>query len=171
LSAAASRAEAGHGSAALDIGTGTQARAATPKDAHTPIIFSDELLQEWTWSERYREQPEILRYLCYVTNRFDAARRPLEHPGDRRPLRYSGEPLAGELRPTSGTTPSCGCLSSANTLKIPATPIKCVTHDGVQTRHGTKYKLDIIVFATGFDTMTGPLLRMNIHGRGGPSLR
>ena len=128
-------------------------------------------MQEWTWSERYREQPEILRYLCYVTNRFDAARRPLEHPGDRRPLRYSGEPLAGELRPTSGTTPSCGCLSSANTLKIPATPIKCVTHDGVQTRHGTKYKLDIIVFATGFDTMTGPLLRMNIHGRGGPSLR
>ena len=25
--------------------------------------FSDELLQEWTWSERYPEQPEILRYL------------------------------------------------------------------------------------------------------------
>jgi hypothetical protein len=34
------------GSAALDIGTGTQARAATPKDTHTPIIISDELLQE-----------------------------------------------------------------------------------------------------------------------------
>jgi hypothetical protein len=36
--------------------------------------------QEWTWSERYREQPEILRYLCYVTNRFAAARHPLRHP-------------------------------------------------------------------------------------------
>jgi cation diffusion facilitator CzcD-associated flavoprotein CzcO len=30
--------------------------------------------------------------------------------------------------------------------------------------------LDIIVFATGFDAMTGPLLRMNIAGRNGKSL-
>ena len=36
--------------------------------------FSDELLQEWTWSERYPEQPEILRYLNYVTDRFDLRR-------------------------------------------------------------------------------------------------
>jgi hypothetical protein len=42
------------------IGTGTRAGAATPKDTHTPMIFSEQLLQEWTWSERYREQPEIL---------------------------------------------------------------------------------------------------------------
>ena len=30
-----------------------------------------------------------------------------------------------------------------------------------------EYTLDIIVFATGFDAMTGPLLRMNITGRDG----
>jgi hypothetical protein len=54
------------------IGRGTRAGAATPKDTQTPIIFSDQLLQEWAWSGRYREQPEVLRYLCYVTNRFDA---------------------------------------------------------------------------------------------------
>src|SRR6187455_1322294 len=36
--------------------------------------FSDELLQEWTWSERYPEQPEILHYLNYVTDRFDLRR-------------------------------------------------------------------------------------------------
>jgi cation diffusion facilitator CzcD-associated flavoprotein CzcO len=30
--------------------------------------------------------------------------------------------------------------------------------------------LDIIVFATGFDAMTGPMLRMNITGRDGISL-
>ena len=33
--------------------------------------FSDELQQEWQWTERYASQPEILRYLNYVTDRFD----------------------------------------------------------------------------------------------------
>jgi cation diffusion facilitator CzcD-associated flavoprotein CzcO len=36
--------------------------------------FSDELLQDWTWSERYPEQPEILRYLNHVAERFDLRR-------------------------------------------------------------------------------------------------
>ena len=33
--------------------------------------FSDELLEEWEWSERYAAQPEILRYLDFVADRFD----------------------------------------------------------------------------------------------------
>src|ERR1700729_1188462 len=36
--------------------------------------FSDELLDEWTWSERYAAQPEILRYLNHVADRFDLRR-------------------------------------------------------------------------------------------------
>ncbi len=32
--------------------------------------FSPELEQEWTWSERYASQPEILRYLQHVADRF-----------------------------------------------------------------------------------------------------
>lgn len=36
--------------------------------------FSKELLQEWTWSERYPAQPEIERYLNYVADRFDLRR-------------------------------------------------------------------------------------------------
>ena len=36
--------------------------------------FSDELQQEWTWSERYAAQPEILRYLNHVADRFDLRR-------------------------------------------------------------------------------------------------
>ena len=36
--------------------------------------FSDELQQEWTWSERYAAQPEILRYLSHVADRFDLRR-------------------------------------------------------------------------------------------------
>jgi cation diffusion facilitator CzcD-associated flavoprotein CzcO len=33
--------------------------------------FSRELEQEWNWAERYPSQPEVLRYLQHVTDRFD----------------------------------------------------------------------------------------------------
>ena len=33
--------------------------------------FSPELDQEWEWSERYASQPEILRYIHHVADRFD----------------------------------------------------------------------------------------------------
>jgi cation diffusion facilitator CzcD-associated flavoprotein CzcO len=36
--------------------------------------FSKELEQEWEWSERYPEQPEILRYLNHVADRLDLRR-------------------------------------------------------------------------------------------------
>ena len=36
--------------------------------------FSEELQQEWVWSERYAAQPEILAYLEHVADRFDLRR-------------------------------------------------------------------------------------------------
>ncbi len=36
--------------------------------------FSPELEQEWRWSERYATQPEILRYIEHVADRFDLRR-------------------------------------------------------------------------------------------------
>src|SRR5262245_4227710 len=33
--------------------------------------FSDELQQEWSWTDRYATQPEILRYANHVADRFD----------------------------------------------------------------------------------------------------
>jgi cation diffusion facilitator CzcD-associated flavoprotein CzcO len=33
--------------------------------------FSEELQQEWSWSERYSAQPEILRYANHIADRFD----------------------------------------------------------------------------------------------------
>lgn len=36
--------------------------------------FSSELEQEWRWSERYPTQPEILRYINHVSDRFDLRR-------------------------------------------------------------------------------------------------
>src|SRR5215475_6704161 len=36
--------------------------------------FSDELQQEWRWTERYSAQPEILKYINHVADRFDLRR-------------------------------------------------------------------------------------------------
>src|ERR1044072_2293008 len=36
--------------------------------------FSDELQQDWEWSERYAAQPELLRYANHVADRFDLRR-------------------------------------------------------------------------------------------------
>jgi cation diffusion facilitator CzcD-associated flavoprotein CzcO len=48
-------------------------------------------------------------------------------------------------------------------------PSERITPQGIRTRND-EYPLDIIVFATGFDGMTGSLLRMDIRGRDGLSL-
>ena len=36
--------------------------------------FSKELLQEWNWSEHFAPQPETLRYLNHVADKFDLRR-------------------------------------------------------------------------------------------------
>ena len=54
-------------------------------------------------------------------------------------------------------------------VDIRADPIERITPRGIRTRDA-EYSLDIIVFATGFDGMTGSLVRMDIRGRDGLSL-
>ena len=55
-------------------------------------------------------------------------------------------------------------------VDVKATPIERIGPAGVCTTE-TEYPLDIIVFATGFDAMTGPMLRMDIRGRNGVALQ
>ena len=54
-------------------------------------------------------------------------------------------------------------------VDIRADPIERITPRGIRTRDA-EYPLDVIVFATGFDGMTGSLVRMDIRGREGLSL-
>ena len=55
-------------------------------------------------------------------------------------------------------------------VSIRANPIREVTADGLTMEDGKHYRFDAIVFATGFDTVTGTLIKMNLHGRGGRAL-
>jgi cation diffusion facilitator CzcD-associated flavoprotein CzcO len=49
-------------------------------------------------------------------------------------------------------------------------PIEAITPAGIRTTTG-EHPLDAIVYATGFDAMTGALLRVDIRGRGGRTLQ
>jgi cyclohexanone monooxygenase len=49
------------------------------------------------------------------------------------------------------------------------TPIEAITERGIRTSE-TEHELDAIVYATGFDAMTGALARIDIRGRGGRPL-
>jgi cation diffusion facilitator CzcD-associated flavoprotein CzcO len=49
-------------------------------------------------------------------------------------------------------------------------PIERITPKGVKTRDA-EYDLDVIIFATGYDAVTGALNRIDIRGEGGRSLK
>ncbi|MBV6761981.1 NAD(P)/FAD-dependent oxidoreductase [Rhodococcus opacus] len=51
-------------------------------------------------------------------------------------------------------------------IDLRATPIVRITENGIQAGD-VEYEFDDIILATGFDALTGPLLRMNLRGRGG----
>jgi cation diffusion facilitator CzcD-associated flavoprotein CzcO len=86
--------------------------------------FSPELEQEWDWSERYAPQPEILRYINHVADRFDL----------RRDIQFDTRVTAAAFDETSGlwriTTDrgddvsarfcvmATGCLSAVSTPDI-----------------------------------------------------
>ncbi|MBH0122067.1 flavin-containing monooxygenase [Rhodococcus sp. NPDC003382] len=55
-------------------------------------------------------------------------------------------------------------------VNLRRTPIVEVTETGVRTSE-EHHELDMLVFATGFDAMTGALSRIDIRGRGGRALR
>ena len=80
--------------------------------------FSGDLLAGWTWTERYATQPEILRYLGHVADRFDL-RRDIQFRTRVTALRYD-EPGnrwlvstdAGEVAAARHCVLAVGCLSS-----------------------------------------------------------
>ncbi len=89
--------------------------------------------------------------------------------------------MAEALSPSDhpfGTKRSCldtGYFATYNRANVTLvdvrkTPIVAITAVGVRTSD-KEYPLDAIVFATGFDAMTGALSRMDIRGTNGRSLK
>jgi len=55
-------------------------------------------------------------------------------------------------------------------VDLRATPIERITEHGLRTSDA-EYPLDVLIFATGFDAMTGALNSIDIRGRGGLALK
>jgi len=87
--------------------------------------FSEELMREWEWSERYPGPPEILRYLNYVADRFDLKRdirfntRVSSAHYDETANLWRVSTDAGEVLTAQFLITAVGCLSSANIPNIP----------------------------------------------------
>lgn len=87
--------------------------------------LSEDLLQEWTWSERFAAQPEILSYLRHVADRYDL----------RKDIRFGTRVVGAEyddatgrwtVRTDDGTQVTAtflitavGCLSTTNLPEFP----------------------------------------------------
>ena len=62
-------------------------------------------------------------------------------------------------------------LDHVHLVDVKANPIAAITEEGLRLEDGTAYAFDAIVYATGFDAMTGPMNKIDIRGRGGRLLR
>ena len=56
-------------------------------------------------------------------------------------------------------------------VDVKSNPIAEITPTGVTLEDGSEFEFDAIVYATGFDAMTGPLNKIDIRGRDGELLR
>ena len=87
--------------------------------------FSPELDAEWVWSERYATQPELLRYLNHVADRFDLRSdiqletRVLSTVFDPGATRWTATTNQGEVVSARYCVMATGCLSVANEPNFP----------------------------------------------------
>ena len=87
--------------------------------------FSDQLLQEWEWTERYPQQPEVLRYLNFVAEKLDLLRdisfdtRIAAARYDTKKNLWSVQTSRGETFQATFLITAVGCLSSTNIPDIP----------------------------------------------------
>jgi len=55
-------------------------------------------------------------------------------------------------------------------VNIRKNPISEITEYGIKTSDGRSFELDVLVFATGFDAMTGAMKEIDVRGKDGQSI-
>ena len=97
------------------------ARCDIPTTDYT-FSFDPELEKDWTWSEKYATQPEILRYAQFVADRYDLRR---DISLDTRVVAARWDEAAGRwrLRTDAGAEISCQhYVMASGCLSLPKTP-------------------------------------------------
>lgn len=84
--------------------------------------WSDELLEEWNWQERFSAQPENLRYLQYVADKFDF-RRDIRFETRVASANFDEDANRWTVEATDGFTVDCHYLVTAlGPLSVPVYP-------------------------------------------------
>jgi cation diffusion facilitator CzcD-associated flavoprotein CzcO len=97
--------------------------------------FSDDLQQEWDWSERYAAQPELLRYANHVADRFDL-RRDIQLDTRVTAATFDAERACWVIETDDGAR--CGatfCIMATGCLSAPNTP----RFEGLESFAGERY--------------------------------
>lgn len=109
--------------------------------------FSPELEQEWRWSERYATQPEILRYINHVADRFDL-RKDICFKTRMAGAKYDETAARWTIRSEDGRTWSAQflvmCVGQLSTPKSPSYPGQDsfkgeIIHSGVWPKHKVEF--------------------------------
>jgi cation diffusion facilitator CzcD-associated flavoprotein CzcO len=94
----------------------------------------------------------------------------VKNPATAQLLGDIDHPFAAKRPPVDSQYFETYNLDHVDLVNIRETPIEKITATGIKTKDHD-YPLDIIVFATGFDAMTGSLLKIDIQGRNGLALK
>src|SRR5215469_8227520 len=125
--------------------------------------FSPELEQDWEWTEKYPTQPEILRYLNHVADRFDLTRditfgtRVLSAHYDDATARWTLRTDKGKTFAAQFLVMATGCLSASKLPEIPG-----LERYRGRTHHTAKWGKDEIRFDG---------LRVGVIGTGSSSIQ
>ena len=93
----------------------------------------------------------------------------VQDPEIARKLIPRGYPIATKRLPLDTNYFETFNRENVELVDLRESPIEEIVPSGIRTRDKT-YPLDAIVFATGFDALTGPLTRLGIRGKGGQGL-
>ncbi len=105
--------------------------------------FSPELEQDWRWSERYATQPEILRYINHVADRFDL-RKDIHFSTFMEEASYDEKAARWTIKSRDGRVWSAQyfvmCVGQLSTTKAPNYPGQSdfqgeIIHSGVWPKH------------------------------------
>ena len=92
-------------------------------------------------------------------------------PETARKLTPTDHPFASKRPPIDSGYFETFNRDNVSLVDVREAPVQEITPRGIRTSDGKEYDLDVIVFATGFDAMTGPLLALDVRGSGGRSLQ
>jgi cation diffusion facilitator CzcD-associated flavoprotein CzcO len=94
----------------------------------------------------------------------------VDDPATAERLMPRGYPFGAKRPPVDSGYFEAFNRENVDLVDMRETPLERITEKGIRTTAG-EIELDTIVFATGFDAMTGALLKPEIVGRGGLTLR